>query len=197
MVGRTGPVSRGFRLRRPTRLREAASPCRDDKTSPCRMILNAALIPGLPPPPRLHTARPVSVFISPPQFLPDISARTTYHSPQSRIGIPRPRTAVWGENRDRRSGIRDQGSGIRDRHRQNPVQRRCDLPPTLDCGGHRRFCHGTSHNPAKSRRSRAMQAGDRNAENGERRTQLTRSRLFHPKINHHHSIFDQTVEIPW
>ena len=39
------------------------------------------------------------------QFLPDISARTTYHSPQSRIGIPRPRTAVWGENRDRRSGI--------------------------------------------------------------------------------------------
>jgi len=110
MVGRTGPVSRGFRLRRPTRLREAASPCRDDKTSPCRMILNAALIPGLPPPPRLHTARPVSVFISPPQFLPDISARTTYHSPQSRIGIPRPRTAVWGENRDRRSGIRDQGS---------------------------------------------------------------------------------------
>jgi len=28
MVGRTGPVSRGFRLRRPTRLREAASPYR-------------------------------------------------------------------------------------------------------------------------------------------------------------------------
>jgi hypothetical protein len=63
---------------------------------------------------------------------------------------------------------------FRNRHRQNPAQRRCDLPPTLDCGGHRRFCHGTSHNPARNRRFCAIQAGDRNAEIGEQRTQLTR-----------------------